>query len=344
MTSAWRRLLLPFVPLYAGVIGIKRWLRSCGLLRQRRLTHPVVSVGSLSAGGAGKTPVVLMLAEMLLKRGVKVRILSRGYGRAGTVMERVNPSGDAARFGDEPLLLARRLPAAAVFVGSDRYLAGRLAESEDTEETRAIYILDDGFQHERLAREVDLLLVTNQDLADTLLPAGNLREPLKRIEAATFLVVREDESQIVPALRKRGLTLPPVLVVRRRVSLPVTLPATTRPLIFSGLARPASFLAMLRDAGVNAEVTRTFPDHHRYTTEDMDSLVIAARQADADSFVTTEKDAVKLTPAMLERLQEIGPMCVAELSVELIDGASVIDTLLTRLLIPAPALHEKITS
>jgi tetraacyldisaccharide 4'-kinase len=333
MTAGSRRLLLPFVPFYAGVLAAKRWLRDQRLLGQRRLGHPVISVGSLSAGGAGKTPVVLLLAQLLGQRGFEVRILTRGYGRVGKLTERVAPGGDAARFGDEPLLLARRAPAASVLVGKDRYRAGMLAEREEPADARALYVLDDGFQHQRLAREIELLLITRQDLSDLLLPAGNLREPLRSVQRADFLVLREDETEVADALRTSlGVELPPILTIRRRLSLPQN--ALRRPLIFSGVARPQGFVRMLADAGINSEVTRVFPDHHRYCASDIEDLVAAGRRENVDGFVTTEKDAVKLTRAMLDRLEAVGRVLVAGLEVDLMDEAASIDALVSRL--PAP--------
>jgi len=334
VTSPARRLLLPFVPLYAGVVTAKRWLHDQGLLGQRRLGHPVLSVGSLSAGGAGKTPVVLMLAKLLGQRGFTVRILTRGYGRIGKLTERVDPAGDAARFGDEPLLLARRLPTASVFVGRDRYRAGMLAERDELPDARALYVLDDGFQHQKLAREVELLLVTRQDLSDILLPAGNLREPLRSVRRADFLVLREDESEVADTLRSRlRVDLPPILTIRRRLSLPQVSPALLRPLVFSGLARPEGFAAMLTHLGIDGNLTRIFPDHHRYSSTDIDELVEIATKSGAGGFVTTEKDAVKLTPAMFERLHGVGPVLVACLEVDLLDEPSAIDALASRLLL-----------
>nr|WP_281383419.1 tetraacyldisaccharide 4'-kinase [Granulicella aggregans] len=319
---------MPLVPLYAGVVTTKRWLHDRGILGQRRLGHPVISVGSLSAGGAGKTPVVLLLAELLGARGFEVRILTRGYGRVGKLTEQVDPRGDAARFGDEPLLLARRAPGAKIFVGRDRYRAGMLAEHNEPAETRAIYILDDGFQHQKLAREVEVLLITRQDFEDRLLPAGNLREPLRAISRADFVVLREDERELEKIL---SFALPPVLTIRRNLEVVNGPGNPSRPIVFSGLARPEGFFAMLAHAGIDIVVTETFPDHHRYSAGDIERLVRSARQTGADGFVTTEKDAVKLSPAMMDRLRSIGPVVVAPLEVELLDEASAIDVILARL-------------
>ena len=343
MILAWRTLLMPLVPLYAAVVSAKRWLHDRGFLRQRRLKHPVISVGSLSAGGAGKTPVVLMLAQLLTQRGFAVRILTRGYGRVGKLTERVDPNGDAARFGDEPLMLARRAPEAAVFVGRDRYRAGVLAERNEPADTKAVYILDDGFQHLKLAREVEILLITRQDLCDKLLPAGNLREPLRSIRRADFILLRDDEADVAALIAGRvPFALPPILTIRRSLRLPEITGRLTRPLIFSGLARPQGFVAMLAALGVNTEAARSFPDHHRYSAADMEDLVAAARQGGADSFVTTEKDAVKLTSAMKDRLATVGPVMVAALEVEMINEGPAIDAVIAQLATGTAGLHEKI--
>lgn len=332
MTPVWRRLLLPFVPLYASVVTTKRWLHDRGFLGRRRLGHPVISVGSLSAGGAGKTPVVLLLAELLGARGFEVRILTRGYGRIGKLTEQVDPNGDAARFGDEPLLLARRAPRAKVFVGRDRYRAGLLAEHNEPAGTKAIYILDDGFQHQKLAREIEVLLITRQDFEDRLLPAGNLREPLGAIKRADFVVLREDEPELATLLEKRlRLSLPPVLTIRRQLRVDDGPGDPSRPIVFSGLARPEGFFAMLTDAGIDTALTEAFPDHHRYSAGDIERLVRSARQKGADGFVTTEKDAVKLSPAMMDRLRSVGPVVVAPLEVKLLDEVMMIETIVTRL-------------
>lgn len=332
MSAVWRKLLLPLVPVYAGVVIAKRWLYSKGFLPQRHLGHPVISVGSLSAGGAGKTPVVLMLAQLLGKQGFEVRVLTRGYGRIGKLIVQVDPNGDADQFGDEPLMLARHLPAAKVVVGQDRYQAGMLAEENDLPGTNAVYILDDGFQHQRLAHEVEVLLVTRQDLEDVLLPAGNLREPLRSLKHADFIVLREDELGMVRSLEtKLPFKLPTVLTIRRKLNLPETTLIPMRPFLFSGLARPHGFVAMLQDLGITPAATSFFRDHHRYSTADMKHLIVQARRVNANGFVTTEKDAVKLTSAMLHRLELVGPLLVASLDVELLNEASAVDMIISHL-------------
>src|SRR5690242_5154715 len=146
--SIRRPLLLPLTPLYAAALAAKRLAFRLGWPKQRRLAHPVISIGSVSAGGAGKTPVVMMLAEMLRRRGYAVSILTRGFGRAPKTVERVDANGDPAWFGDEPVLMAQR-SGVPVFVGANRYQAGLLAEQSDSDEKIAVHLLDDGFQHRK---------------------------------------------------------------------------------------------------------------------------------------------------------------------------------------------------
>jgi tetraacyldisaccharide 4'-kinase len=314
--------LLPLTPLYGAALAVKKGLFQRGWLKQNRLASPVISVGSVSAGGAGKTPMVLMLARILRHRGYAVRILTRGYKRSSDVTSRVEPFDDAAWQGDEPVLLAQR-SGVPVFVGADRYQAGVMAEhDEPSEEKLVVHLLDDGFQHRQLARDVDIVLLTQADVEDTLLPAGNLREPLSALAKADIVVLREEEADslrsVVAGLSAQGKT-PAIWVIRRALSLgeggDVALP--TKPLAFCGIARPESFPKMLAAQGYEPMDTVIFPDHHAYDATDIHHLLARARQVEANGFVTTEKDAVKLTPILRDHLEVVGPVIVARLSVEL---------------------------
>jgi tetraacyldisaccharide 4'-kinase len=321
--NARRPWLTPFAPLYGAVLAVKRQLFQRGWLKQNHLESIVISVGSVSAGGAGKTPMVLMLATILRHRGYAVRILTRGYKRASSNTTRVEPFDDAAWFGDEPVLLAQR-SGVPVFVGSDRYKAGVLAENWEPTGKLVVHLLDDGFQHRQLARDVDIVLLTQADVEDTLLPAGNLREPLEAVAKADIIVLREEEAA---ALRRvvAGLSeekkKPAVWVIRRNLSLgeggEVALP--TNPVAFCGIARPESFTKMLAAHGYQPVDSMFFPDHHAYDDGDVYRLLERARRVEANGFVTTEKDAVKLTPVLRDHLETLGPVVVARLSVELID-------------------------
>jgi tetraacyldisaccharide 4'-kinase len=315
--------LLPLTPLYGAALAFKRQLFAWGWLKQGRLESTVISVGSVSAGGAGKTPVVLMLAEILRHRGYAVRILTRGYKRDSETIARVEPFDDARWHGDEPVLLAQR-SGVPVYVGADRYQAGVMAEQSEPSQKLVVHLLDDGFQHRRLARDVDIVLLTREDVEDTLLPAGNLREPLEAVATADIVILREEEADSLRSV-VRGLSeskvKPAIWVTRRQLSLgeagEVALP--TMPFAFCGIARPDGFTRMLAGQGYEAVKTVAFEDHHAYTEADITRLLHEARAVEANGFVTTEKDAVKLTPTMRDRLETIGPIIVARLHVELLD-------------------------
>jgi tetraacyldisaccharide 4'-kinase len=329
-----RPLLLPLVPLYGAALAAKEEMFRLGWLKQNRLVHPVISIGSVSAGGAGKTPVVLMLAEILRRRGYAVRILTRGYRRTSELIERVEPYDDASFHGDEPVLLAQR-SGVPVFAGADRYRVGLYAEKDEEHERIVVHLLDDGFQHRQLARDLDIVLLTEEDVRDRLLPAGNLREPLSALRRANVIVMRVEEEGSLRgfvASLMEGREAPAIWTVERRLSLgeagEIALPSL--PLAFSGIARPDNFAKMLNTEGCMPVERIDFADHHRYDDRDVATLLERARHKGANGFVTTEKDAVKLTPLMTDRLEAVGPVVVTRLSVELIDEAGAMKQLVER--------------
>jgi len=302
----------PLASIYGAVVGARNVLYDRGVLRARRLQGPVISVGNLSAGGSGKTPFVMLLGGLLQARGVKFDILSRGYGRCTRGVKLVDPSGSATDFGDEPLLLARRL-GVPVVVGEDRYAAGCFAEERFGLQ---LHLLDDGFQHRALARDFDIVLVTPEDARDHLLPAGRLREPLRSLCRADAVVLGSGASpEAFPLDRK--------LVWRgRRGIAPQNVPL--RPVAFCGIARPQSFLLQLRTAGVDPAAEAIYRDHHAYGEKDIRELLRLKQQSDAGGFVTTEKDAVNLGGY----LSALHPLAVVPVKMELADAANAVDTML----------------
>lgn len=329
----------PLVPLYGAGLATRDALRALGLPGERRLQWPVLSVGSLSAGGAGKTPVTIALARLLARRGWQVDVLTRGYGRRGRGIERVDAAaGEAAEsFGDEPVLIAQQT-GVPVWVGASRLAAGEAAERAAANAEPAgvtamrAHLLDDGFQHRALYRDFNLVVMTAQDLHDTLLPAGNLREPLTALRRADAFAVREEEvDPVASALRRLGRPEVPVWTIRRSLHFPQPLGifgAGLRPLAFCGLARPENFAAMLTGAGCGLVDTVIFPDHHRYREQDISLLASTARQLQATGLVTTEKDAVKLTPAMRTRIEaEVGPLMVVGLQAQFVYESPVLRAL-----------------
>jgi tetraacyldisaccharide 4'-kinase len=313
----------------SGIFGVgvraRNALYDRGVARSRQLQAPVVSVGNLSVGGSGKTPFVLLLGDLLKVRRVKFDILTRGYGRRTRGVARVDPGGSAQEFGDEPLLLARRLEV-PVIVGEDRYEAGRFAEKSLGSH---LHLLDDGFQHRALGREFDIVLVTPEDARDRLLPAGRLREPLASLSRADAVVLSSGASP-------ESFPLDGKLVWRvRRGIAPAKVPA--KPVVFCGIARPQNFLLQLRTAGIEPAAQALFRDHHAYTERDVQDLLKLRQHSDADGFVTTEKDAINLG-GYLDALQ---PLAVIPVKMELVDAANAVDTML-RMLAERTAGREKI--
>ena len=273
----------PLSAVYSAGIALRNRLYDRGTFRSFRLLAPVVSVGSISVGGAGKTPFLIMLGELLKGRGIAFDVLSRGYGRRTKGVAWVDPSGTPEEFGDEPLLIARKL-GMPVIVGEDRYAAGKLAEGKFGPQ---LHLLDDGFQHRRLARDFDIALITERDVNDWLLPAGRLREPLSSLARASAIVLMDGVApDKIPTRQGQRVW---------RVSRGIVPPKTTEAcLAFCGIARPKNFFADLAQSGVKVVGTREFRDHHRYSAADVESLFKQAHESGATAFVTTEKDAVNL--------------------------------------------------
>ena len=287
--------------------------------RRRKLDRPVISVGNLRVGGSGKTPLVEHLARVLADAGYRPAILSRGYGRrlsspSPTVVSdgrQILATVDTS--GDEPFMLARALldKGVSVVVGADRYASGRVAE---TRLGATVHILDDGFQHFGLARDVDLVLTGEHDLSDEPLPYGRLREPLASAASADAVLVdagyQDAAERIGRALRARNAyhitrsLLPPRIVGTGDT---VVVPNESRVFAFAGIARPERFFADLTSAGWNVVGTKSFHDHHRFSAGDVTRIGVAAKKAGAAIVLTTDKDAVRLpsTASMTMRLASV---------------------------------------
>ncbi len=293
-------------PLYAAVARERRRWYARRPDRRRRLSRPVLSVGNVAVGGTGKTPLVAHIARLLQAAGHRPAILTRGYARAHpsdgvtVVSDGTRLVADLDRAGDEPLMLARQLPAVPVLVSSDRYLSGRLAERHFG---CSVHLLDDGFQHFQLERDIDLVLVSGDNLARPVtLPSGRLREPLDVVREASAVILNDVDSAQVEAA-SGALGAPTVFRLARepgparpaesggRVLPPA---AGTRVLAVAGLARPARFFADLGRQGWTVAGTLAFGDHHRYTRPDLDRIAAAMRAAGAELVVTTEKDLVRM--------------------------------------------------
>jgi tetraacyldisaccharide 4'-kinase len=314
----------PLAGIYGAACSLRNSFFDDGWLAARRLRQPVVSVGNLSVGGAGKTPFVIALGELLKARGIAFDVLSRGYGRKTRGVLVVDPSGRATDFGDEPLLIARRLNV-PVIVGETRYQAGVLAEQMTVNQgvQSQLHLLDDGFQHRSLARDFDIVLLTERDFTDRLLPSGRLREPLSSLVRADAIVLPEN-------LNINHSSLSGKLLWRMQRQVNLSHPPNA-PILLCGIARPEQFFAHVREAlrafGIEPATEIAFRDHHAYTQQDIKQLLDARTRNGAGGFITTEKDAVNLGSLQTE----LDPLAVATLSVTLANHADVVDTILTRI-------------
>jgi tetraacyldisaccharide 4'-kinase len=296
----------PFSMLFGAGVAMRNALYQNGALRIQKLRQPVVSVGNISVGGSGKTPFVIALGELLKQRGIAFDVLSRGYGRSSAEITLVDPLGSPQQFGDEPLLIARKLEV-PVIVGPDRYRAGLLAEEKFSSR---LHLLDDGFQHRRLHRDFDIVLLPREDLEGTLLPTGRLREPVSSLRRADAVVLFGPLD--VPHL---SLYLPSRVPGNfLKASRSLTLDGTIgKAIAFCAIARPQQFFDGVKTLGHEIAGQLAFRDHHCYSQADIDRLLRLRQKTGGDSFVTTEKDLINLGP-LAEQFQ---PLRTVQLRIEL---------------------------
>ena len=298
---------------YRAAASAHRMGYTSGVRRRRRLPCPVVSIGNLTLGGTGKTPLTEWTAQWYQRQGWRVAVLSRGYGGEATEQPQVVSAGggpltDWRTAGDEAYLLARRLPGVSVLVGRDRYASGLYACERFGAQ---VLVLDDGFQHHALHRDCDIVLIdaSNPFGHGALLPRGTLREPLGALRRAQVVVLSRVETagDAVSGLCERirryadrqpiyrmavnpaglyrcstGCLVEPSWLRQRRVAA------------FAGLGNPRAFVASLAQCGARVAAFLAFPDHHPYTPTDWQAICDAARREGVEALVTTEKDAVRL--------------------------------------------------
>jgi tetraacyldisaccharide 4'-kinase len=306
------RFLLPAAWLYAGAVGLRRWLYRRGWLRSHRIRRPVVVVGNLTVGGTGKTPFVMWLVEALAQRGLKVGVAMRGYGAARGHARLLGSRDTAATAGDEAVMLCRRL-AVPVAIGARRADAARLLEGECD-----IVVCDDGLQHYALARDIEVAVVDGERGFGNgrLLPAGPLREPVSRLDTVDAIVVNGTGYARMAAIR---MHLEPVAAVALSggASVPLAAFAGRRAIAGAAIGNPGRFFALLRAHGIDVD-ERTFPDHARMTPA-------ALGPKDGRPILMTEKDAVKCGEAGWEDAWYV----VAEARVDKEGGARLLDRIET---------------
>ena len=288
----------PLSAMFGAGVAIRNAMYDRRIFQVKKLSRPVISIGNISVGGSGKTPFVIALGQLLAERGVAFNVLSRGYGRSSTEIAVVDPNGLPAQFGDEPLLLARKLQA-PVIVGADRYQAGLLAEQKFSSK---LHLLDDGFQHRRLHRDFDIVLLPAEDQAGSLLPTGRLREPVSALSRADAVVLTDAQT---PPLGAKNIWR-----ARRAIEFPAS---AGKAIAFSGIARQQQFIDGLKSSKLEIAGTLTFRDHHRYDQRDIDRLIALKKQKNADTFITTEKDLINLGTLAAQ----LSPLMTAGLRIEL---------------------------
>ncbi len=338
--------LIPLSWIYEAVVRLRAALYRIGMLPTRTLPCPVISVGNLTVGGTGKTPVTIFLVTRLIAQGCRVGVLSRGYRRAGADKMALVSDGkqlllDPPQGGDEPVLIARRCPRAVVAVGADRCRLGRWVLQQFPLD---VLVLDDGYQHLGLGRAVDLLLL-DADAPESLrrmLPAGSLREPLAAAaRASAFLITRSEDRRsgdtTLERLQQAGVSPRPTVRLRfspeavtdlqGNPSGPLADLAGRRAIMVCGIAGPASFQRDLARLGVQVVGSCVWPDHHAYSSGDLDRIKAAVAGSRAEVILMTEKDAVKV--ALVATEPDFRATCrVLRMGVEILEGQHELDRLL----------------
>lgn len=331
---------LPLAALYGAGVTVRNVLYATGLLATHRVTLPVVSVGNLSAGGTGKTPLVVLLAQKLARRGLKPAVVARGYRRKGTGTVLVGPESDVRLTGDEPAMIARRI-GATVVVDDSKLASARWVAAQGTAD---VIVVDDGFQHRSLYRDLDIVLLTREEvrLGGCLLPAGYRREPLGALKRAHLVAVtgcadleefRQARSKLawLKAVPVIGLALAVDAVHDALTQAPVEL-SGRRVLALTGIGNPPSFERTLQALGAVVVAHHAYGDHHWFTAQDLEKARAAARTAGAERIVTTEKDLVRIsTPgaALPESL------AVVRVRQDVVSGEEILDEHLERIVAAA---------
>ncbi|MSN26411.1 MAG: tetraacyldisaccharide 4'-kinase [Geobacter sp.] len=298
-------LLAPFSMLYSLVQRLRAILFSLGILRSRKLPRPVVSVGNITVGGTGKTPVTAYIAHWLLQQGYRVAVLSRGYGGSLEGQSVVASDGATVMLspeecGDEPYLLASTIPGLMLVIGTDRYAAGQLAMQQLNPD---VFLLDDGFQHLRLQRDLNIMLLDHSHPYGNgwTLPGGLLREPVSAGKRAD-LIIHTRSPRNFPEVELPD-DIPTCFAHHRIKELlplsggdPIALPSHSprKALAFAGIAEPSGFFDELRSLGFDLVDTIRFPDHTTYTENELAIIRNSMLRNGVEIAITTEKDGVKL--------------------------------------------------
>jgi tetraacyldisaccharide 4'-kinase len=339
-----RWLLLPLSPVYGAAMAIRNWLFEIDVLKTAHVEKPVLSVGNISAGGVGKTPLVELIVDELRAR-TRVGIVSRGYGRKshGTIVvqDGIRSLADVHEAGDELRQLADRFPETIVVADERRSRGARMSIALGAQ----VVVLDDAFQHRYLHRDLDIVVMTADQVirGEMLLPTGNRREPLNGIDRAHLIAVTRcvDESHMNAVERILQHWNKPVLCLQTRIRTvthlasrskePTDIFSGKRIVAFSGIGSPASFESTLQ--GLNADVHEhiRYRDHHWYTEKDLQFIRLAFSTSGAEAIVTTEKDAVRIQNGIGAAFLDEVPAYSIGVTQKLARGGASLSTLLRQL-------------
>ena len=323
MSPLIRKFLLVISKGYTVAVSIRNRLFDKGWLKIHRLRNPVISIGNLTLGGTGKTPAVIEIGKILQRSGYTVSVLLRGYkgnygGNPLLVPDGKDLKTTSLVAGDEALVIAKNLPGALVTVSKDRVKAGKWVEQWSSAN---IHLLDDGFQHRKLYRSLNLLLidVTNPFGSEYLFPAGFLREPLKELRRADAVILTRTQNNVnyqplIDQLHFLKSDIPCFLATQSLQSASeqssqgtlLSFPLTgLRALAFAGIANPNQFFELLRKYQVDITKTICFRDHHRYTPRDLAKIQKQCQELKINTVITTEKDAENLPANALNGLRVV---------------------------------------
>jgi len=337
--KAFSLALLPLSKLYTAAVQSRNFLYNHGVLRSVRLPRPVVSIGNLTVGGTGKTPTCLWLAQQLARRGFKTAILSRGYRRQEKrpvilLPNRENPANwnaeeNSRQAGDEPLMMAGIYRQMVGVCANRAAAAAELLRREDID----VFLLDDGFQHRRIKRDVDLLLL-GDDVTGRVLPAGPFREPRRNLRRADFLLTTGAMGAWAPVIAKQSAaafdaSLQPVCLVgfssQGIREFPLTLLYRSKILTVSGIADPRGLYRLIHEWDGDIVETLEFPDHYAYGAQDWQQISRMARLVDL--IITTEKDILKLTrfPFAKDKLLAL------RVTLEVMNGEALVDAIVNKI-------------
>ena len=368
--AALRLLLFGLSGIYREAVRLRHFLYRHRVIREHNLGCMVISIGNLTVGGTGKTPVVEMFAKALQRGGRNVAILSRGYksekpplkgkfkawllGKELANPPRVVSDGetvllDSRTAGDEPFMLASNLNGVSVVVDKDRVKAGSYAIEKFGADT---LLLDDGLQYLRLRHRLDIVLIDRYAPFgnEYLLPRGTLREPPRHLRHASYIFITKCDGEpndlLIKRIRKYNRTAELIECRHRPLYLENALSGERKPLEFlrnryvgtiSGIAIPESFENGLRHLGAKVEVVRRYADHHRYTEKEISDFIGRCIHRDLDIIVTTEKDCVRFPPLA----QSDVPIYFLRVEIEIVSGKETWDACINRICGPRPVVRQK---